>query len=219
MVKTLPMRNLNLVPISLFISFIGLGFFLLWIAFASPDQELLFERKVPVFSHLSMAQDQLSDLSQWPKWFHSLESAKRIDSESQTLEAGSKILLQINPKRSFKKKFQILVEIISHDPRQFVKIKVLRDSTGRLKKLFDVLEWEISIDSSNSESTQRRSFGPIAGQVTGKARAHTHHWKSRLFGTLSRKILMNQVYYPDLFRLAQVKTAPSQSPFFPPQAQ
>ena len=35
----------------------------------------------------------------------------------------------------------------------------------------------------------------------GNAVAHTSHWRGRVFGTLTPRILMNQVYYVDLVKL------------------
>ncbi len=66
-----------------------------------------------------------------------------------------------------------------------------------LIRLFDHLEWRLDFFPSPQ--------GKEGGVIHASAIAHTRHWRSRFFGRIAEKIVMNQIFYPDLVKLAELK--------------
>lgn len=158
-----------------------------------PDQDLHMKRTIPSDLDPSRLDRNLSAVSRWPQWFFSLGTAKPITNE-QTIAKGSRVILHMDPKKGPWKKFDLTVEVKDYVPEKALVLQVLEDSSGRLFKLFDSIEWNIEFLPSQKGSL-----------IQGSVSAHTKHWKSRFFGRIAEKILMNQIFYPDLLKLAELK--------------
>ncbi len=174
-----------------------IGFVLLGLALGEgtylsqgPDITLVLDRRFRSSLSPDRLSRNLSSTSRWPQWFHSLAQVVG----PSTLEKGSQLTLKIDPKKGPKKKFDLQAEVIESIPSRLLHLKITGDSSGRLTHLFDRLEWKIEIDPTEQGSS-----------IHGIALAHTRHWRARLFGRLTEKILMNQVFYPNLIQLADLK--------------
>ena len=177
------------------------------------DFWLDWSREVP--SKLSTAElgTALSDLKLWPVYHHSLKSATLLN--TLTLQTGSELRLNIEPLGKEWKRFELLTDPAEINPGKKMKFHLKGDSKKKISTIFDDFEWEVAVEEASPE-LKAKGFQSI---VVGKARAHTNHWRGRLFGTISPRILMNQVYYVDLVKLAsytsQIETSKlNQSPTF-----
>jgi hypothetical protein len=161
-----------------------------------PDKELHFEREARSSADISNLSQVLTDASLWPNWFFALEQVKLLGSPSETaVTAGQKYQLFINSRKSPWSHMEFTIQVLEASPAH-LRMRVLEDSKGKLTRLFDRLDWEIRL-----EPEAQPAQGTI---IRGKATAHTSHWRSRLFGTITEKVLMNQVYYMDLIHLSKL---------------
>ena len=165
---------------------------------SGPDLDLALTREVPSELDAQTLGQAIEVVRNWPKWFYSLESAQVIDiagrpysGADQKIQKGSVVKLSFDPQRGPWRKFEVLVNVREYVPNQKLEMQVVSDSNHKLSHLFDRLDWEVEILPSGGHTL-----------VRGTARAHTALWRSRLFGRLFQKILMNQVYYPDIIHLA-----------------
>jgi hypothetical protein len=166
-----------------------------------PDRDLRFVREVPVEVSPQAVNLSLWTLSNWHKWFFSMASVQRVDLQGlplplseQNLVAGAHLLFHVDPKKGKHRRFDLLVVVTQYVPGSRVDLRILSDSSGRLTRLFDPLEWHLALLPPNGATPLR---------VEGVQTVRTHHWRSRLFAALSERILMNQIFYPDLLKLAK----------------
>ncbi len=161
-----------------------------------PDFEIEFRREVTSGEPAAEISKAMTEVPEWPRWFHSLKEAR---------ESGSgEVLLKIEPPKKQWKRFDMKVRVLEKTPAR-LRIEVLEDSTGKLTRLFERLEWEVSATPGTGET-----------RITGICRATTRHWRSRLFGRLSQRVLMHQVFYPNLIALSRI-TQPAQKAFLETQ--
>ncbi len=185
--------------------FIVLALFVGYCAYLAnqPNTEVVFDRVV----HSSLSQEAIGNAmaryKDWPLWHHSLKEVSNIqDPKSQAPTDESAILFKIeNPKKQWKR-FELSARIHEYEPNQKIALKLENDSTGRITRLFDRLEWKIELDQA-PEGIQTKD-GPAKTIIRGRAVAHTAHWRGRIFAGLSPRIIMNQVFYPDLVKLARI---------------
>jgi hypothetical protein len=179
-------------------SLIGLSFIaFVFFAALGPDRELRFLREIPSSLDPERLDRNISAVSRWPQWFFSTAEVQLLNSEGKTdqkLQKGSIVQLKIDPRKGERKRFLLTAEVTDYIPAQRLTLKILKDSTGRLNRLFDDMHWNIELVS-------RKQGSLIRGTIT----ARTHHWRARLFGQMSEKILMNQIFYPNLIKLAELK--------------
>jgi hypothetical protein len=168
-----------------------------------PDLELHFIREVSSPLSTQWIDRNLASPLRWPGWFFSLREAKILD--QAPLQAGSTLEFFIDPKKVKWKQFQIRLKVINYIPGRLLKLTILEDSSQRLTQLFSHLDWTIELIPQGQGTL-----------IRGSATAKTHHWRSRLFGRLAQRILMNQVFYPDLIKLAQLKQPFSVEPKLAP---
>jgi hypothetical protein len=166
-----------------------------------PDFEVSFVRDVPAKISPAKLSKAIYALSNWPNWFYSTSEAKAVNLygqpyslKDQSIAKGSLVELWIDPRKGKWKKFVLTVKITEFEPGKMIHFVVLKDTSNRLPKLFDRLEWQIDIITSPDGSTVLR----------GSATGHTAHWRSRLFGRLASRIMMNNVFYPNLLKLAEL---------------
>ena len=155
-----------------------------------PDFNLVLDRKIPSPFKPEHLNRSLQAPSRWQQWFHSVA---RVTGAS-TIETGSKLSLKIDPKKGKRKQFELSAEVIRFVPEQLLELKITEDSSGRLTQLFDQIEWKIEISPT-----------PKGSLIHATATAHTKSWRARLFGRLAEKIVMNQVFYPNIIQLAELK--------------
>lgn len=178
---------------------------LFWIA-RGPEKELHFHRETRSSSSIELLEQALQQTSLWPKWFYSLEKVTEVTSNAQEtavsspLTPGKTLRLYFNDRKSPWSAMQITVQVLESAPTRII-LKILSDSKGKLTRLFDRLEWEIELQPVPSSSDPSH-----ATLVIGKAFGHTSHWRSRLIGTLTEKIIMNQVFHPNVMQLAQIQS-------------
>jgi hypothetical protein len=180
---------------------LGLCFSVLAYLALGPDQELHFERSVPSALSVEHLDRQIRSVTRWPQWFFTLDRVEPLSAKSEAetpflVEKGQKWVLQMDAHRPLKKPFQLTVEVQDFVPLHHLRLKLLDDSSGKLTRLFDVLEWDVEL---------LPAAGGPGSVLVGRARAHTHHWKARLFGRLVERILMNQVVYFDLMKLSELR--------------
>lgn len=157
------------------------------------NHTLQLVREIPTKLHPERLERNISSLTRWPQWFYSLTEAKMVSPHSE-LKKGSLIRFQMDPKKGEKKKFILFAEVEEYQPGQILKLKITDDSSGRLTRIFDQIEWTIQFHST-----------PKGTVIRGIATARTKHWRSRLFGQIAEKILMNQIFYPNLLKLSELR--------------
>jgi hypothetical protein len=185
-----------------------LGFSLLAVG---PDFDIHFSRTVPSTLDADRIDRNISSTSRWTQWFYSLSevSVKNTDSSlpPTNFKEGSIVELKMNPRKGQHKKFQLKALVTEYTPGKKLSLRLLEDSSNRLTQIFDRLEWKIEIlpPAPGAKMSKKMGSQPQASIIQGTAIAHTQHWRARLFGRLAEKILMNQVFLPNLVKLAELK--------------
>jgi len=173
---------------------------LFWAA-QGPDFDLSFSREVP--SELSPARldRNLFSLARWPQWFFNLSDATVLNVDPQggpeqdkIIRPGSLIKLTVDTQKTLAKNFFLTAQVLEYRPGQILRIQIVDDSSGRFPELFSIVEWKIEFLPKGDGSV-----------IRGSAIARTKHWRARLFGRMAEKILMYQLFYPDLMKLSELK--------------
>jgi len=151
------------------------------------DFEITWHRDVPSLHTPEELGAALDDLETWPVFHHSLKSA--------TLEDGV-VKYEIEPLKKEWKRFEMIGKVTERVPGKKLSIELESDSTGRLTRLFDAYRWTVEIEAAPPELQARGQKSVIRGTAV----AHTANWRGRLFGKVSPRILMNQVFYVDLVK-------------------
>ena len=195
------MRNLKVTVWGLIV--LVLGAITLWMVSLAqgPDRELVLFREFPSKVPITTVSAQVTDLKRWPEWFHALEEARVISGPSTSPQVGSVIKLSIDTHKTPWSHFELVTRVEEFVPGKKFRLKVLEDSSGKLTTLFDRIEWMVEVEGEGSGS-----------RIRGAATAHTSHWRSRVFGTLAEKILLHQIFYPNLLKLAEFKPRDASSP-------
>jgi hypothetical protein len=173
---------------------------------AGPDRQLHFEREVPTSLPAETLGESIGSVSNWPEWFYSVFKAERVDlmgrplaTASQTAEKGALIRLEIRPHKGERRgSFELLVEITEHVPQKLIAMRLVQDGSGRINKVVEGLEWRIEL---------------LGDKIRGTATARTRHWRSRVIGALSERVLMNQLFYPNVMALGLFTQPHPPNPF------
>lgn len=173
---------------------------------AGPDRELHFEREVPTSLPVETLQESIGSVSNWSEWFYSVYKAQRVDlmgrplaTANQTAEKGALIRLEIRPHKGERRgSFELLVEVTEQVPQKLITMRLIQDGSGRIHKVVDGLEWRIEL---------------LAGKIRGTATARTRHWRSRVISALSQRVLMNQLFYPNVMALGLFTQPRPPNPF------
>jgi hypothetical protein len=159
-----------------------------WLA-RGPDTLLTFER----VAHSEQAPEELSyrleNFQEWPKWFHSLSVAQALDGSSKA-KPGQAVKLVIDPHKGPSRKFEILGQITECVPGRKLSIHLLSESSGKISRMFSSVDWDVELTPSND--------------VVGRERVRTQSGRARFFGRVAPKILLNQIFYPDIIALAAI---------------
>jgi len=168
----------------------------------SPDRDLYFNREV--FSPLSIDTigKKLDTLPSWHEWHH-MAADVRLDGSS-VIQSGSTVILGIEPKGRKSRRFEITARVREYVPGKKIALEFVSDSKSKISRLFDRLEWIVEVLPPDQASNPIRS-GQFNSLVRGRVVAHTANWRSRVFGRMAPRILLNQVFYPDLTILAGIQ--------------
>ncbi|MEO5969787.1 MAG: hypothetical protein ABIQ95_07640 [Bdellovibrionia bacterium] len=173
----------------------------------SPDLDLYFARNIPTSLTPERLEKNISSVTRWPQWFFSLAKVTTLDSptlrlaskqpgeathlDSSLIEKGSILKLEINSHRFLAKPFELIAEVMEYQPSHTLHLNIINDSSGRLTRLFDRLEWRLDFEAKEG-----------GAMIHAQEMAHTRHWKARFFGRIAERILMNQTFYPDIIKLS-----------------
>lgn len=164
-----------------------------------PDFEIELDRKIPSNLSPEYLDKAVQLIRQWPAWYFACVGADQVNANGiplpeteQKLEKGAFIRLREDTKRRLHGEYSVTLQVVDYVP-EMLRMRVIADSKNNLTRLFDPLEWTVQFVPREKGSW-----------ILGKATARTHHWRARLFGKLMPKILLNQVYYPNLFILAEI---------------
>jgi hypothetical protein len=169
---------------------------LLWLA-RGPDFELHFERVSPSEAPESLILYAMNHLEKWPDWHFDLRAVQVLPPTAPASGTES-VLLQFEPKTKQWKRFELQARVRPVS-RTRTEVELTEDRQGKLSRLFQDVRWSVELQGPVrwAEHTYPRS---LKGELT----ARTHHWRARLFGRLTPRILLNQVFYPDLQGLSRV---------------
>ena len=164
--------------------------------------------------HLAL---NVQTIARWPQWFYSLKSVKILSQPSSPdtvvnnkndptlIQEGTRLLLMMDPGKGLRKKFEVTARVSRFVPQQLLKLEIEEDSTHRIDEILGNLSWTIEFlpmpPQDQSTPTKMRGITLIRATV----QAETRHWRSRLFGRLTERIVMNQVFYPNLIKLAELR--------------
>ncbi|NDD91127.1 hypothetical protein EBZ37_03480 [bacterium] len=161
----------------------------LWLS-RGPDYSLTFEREV--LSPLSSSElgPLLGRPESWPEWhFH----VNRVEASNQPLSAGTALRLFLEPPKKEWKRFELNLKLIRFQPQEHLSVAVESESRGRLERLLTGVRWDIQL------LPQPSGRGTL---IQGSGQARTNGGRARLLGRIVPRILMNQVFYPNLEALA-----------------
>lgn len=197
------MRKIALyVGIPLFVLFLGT----LYLGM-QPNRDLNFSRDVPSTASQARLGAALDDLREWPKWHYSLSAATILGPDGapaadQTLFEGANLLLKVDPGKGPWKRVELKTRVTAYKPGDFVRLEILGDSKGKINQLLSGLQWQVNIlpapDAADGKSSRYKSV------IRGTAHARTAGFRARVFGALTEKIVMTQVFYPDLISYAEL---------------
>ncbi|MBU6375637.1 MAG: hypothetical protein KGQ59_06545 [Bdellovibrionales bacterium] len=161
----------------------------LWLS-RGPDYILSFKREV----HSPLASADLGPLlgalDRWPEWhFHVI----RVEASSQPLSAGTALKLFLEPPKKEWKRFELNLKLTDFQPQERVSVSLESESRGRLERLLTDVHWDIQLLPQGSGK------GTL---IQGTGYARTNGGRARLLGRMAPRILMNQVFYPNLEALA-----------------
>ncbi len=179
-----------------------------------PDQSLELERVIVAENEpadLKMAFDKLEHWSKWHFDTNQVQSIIFTDHESiphdQSLGKGILLKFFVAPPKKPWKKFDLYAEVIDYQPGKSIALKYKNDSKGLLHQYFDSIEWQVTLEPYQGDPERRGPNGrKITSQVRGKVWAHTKHWRPRMFSAMGNwvsRIIANQIFYPDLQKLAE----------------
>lgn len=177
--------------LKIFFSILGVltAFFMSAILYWSSlsDFDVQFSRQVIRKTPMATLEKSLNDLRYWPKWYFHL---KRTEPTEGVPAVGSKIRLFMEPPGKEWKRYELEIQIEEYVPGKKFKARLLSDSSGKITRLFENVEWTLEF---------------LPDSLVGTLQARTRHWKARVFSSFARKILMNQIYYVNLEKFAGFK--------------
>jgi len=170
-----------------------------------PDFDVEYRRDIPSKLSVEYLDKVLAGVHKWPTWFHSAVSADQIDfrgmaypiSDQRVVDHAT-IRMVLDSHRPHGKS-ELILGVLEYTPKKRLVIRVIKDSKQSLTHLFEPLDWMIELLPGDLTS-------PIAqgSVIRGTVKGHTHSWRARVFSKIASKALLNQVFYPDLFILAEI---------------
>ncbi len=170
----------------------------LFAAGSKPELDLRFDREV----HSTLAPEQvrksLFRVSHWPEWHYDATGAT-LEGAGPTgdLAVGSKVQLQIDPRGQPWRRFALGLRVLEADTtRGRLTLRLEDDPKGKISAQLEGIEWSIQVEPDGSGS-----------RITGHLVARTHSRRGRFFARLAPRILMNQIFSPNLQKLGGLQTA------------
>lgn len=158
---------------------------------SSPDRDLVFTREVQSQVPQAEISQAIDSIPNWVKWHHHLKDVK---AQSPVPQVGEKVEFLIeNPKRQWKR-YRLTGEITAYEPGKRVAFKITEDSSQRLGTYFDGIRWNVEVVADPQDSAKTL--------VKGRLDTRTKHWRSRLYSRIAPRAFLNQIFFPDLIRLA-----------------
>ena len=188
------------------------------------DETVTFSREVPSALPIETLGKSLDTVLAWPQWHHITVDARRMDAMNQPLPLneqdvtpGAVVRFTLEPRQRPDRRFDIIGQITEHVPGRKVSVKFLRETKPQVAKLFDSMEWTIELSPGTETGAPGlpRDSSTQGTTVRGTLKAHTSSWRARLFSRIAHRILMNQVFYPNLPALAELKTPRTFDQAFP----
>jgi hypothetical protein len=193
---------------------LALGSLVALIAAQGENFEVRFSREVPSSLPPTQIQDAVESVLSWHQWHYITVEARMIDirdavyaDADQGLMEGARIRFIVEPKQMKHRRFQLIAAVERYVPGKELSLRLVKDSTGRITELFSELRWTLRFEPGTPQGApglkpaEKASGTLIIGELSGT----TAHWRSRLFGRLSPRILMHQLFYPNLVALAELK--------------
>jgi hypothetical protein len=150
-----------------------------------PDFELSFERQVRSPLSIEALQQELANTPTWQEWHFNVQ---RVEATS----SPSTLRFFLEPPKKEWKRFELDLQVEQKSPNR-IESRVLQESKGRLEKLLSTISWSIQL------LPDPEGQGTL---IRGEAHARTQGPKARMLGRVVPRIVMNQVFYPDLEALA-----------------
>ncbi|MBI2711936.1 MAG: hypothetical protein HYX41_03585 [Bdellovibrio sp.] len=187
----------------LIVSLLGLGVLFLGMAAQGPDLDMKFVREIPSKLSPERLEYNISSTTRWPQWFYSVANVKVLNPQSPseqayTITEGSRLSFQMDPGKGLHKKFELIAKVIKYVPGKVLSLEVEGDSTHRLSSIFEKITWTIHL----VPNPNGKELGTL---IRGEASAKTRHWRSRLLGRIAERVVMNQIFYPNLIKLAELR--------------
>jgi len=188
------------------------------------DFEVVFEREVPSAVSPETLGQALDTVLAWSQWHHITVDARRIDAlgnalplTEQTVVPGALVKFTVEPKQRPERRFELVGRVKAHEKSQKVQVEFISETKPQVAKLFDRLEWQVELIPGTSFGAPQLPKDQAGSGTTirGKMIAHTSTWRARLFAKIAKRILMNQVFYPNLTALAELKTPRTLEQAFP----
>jgi hypothetical protein len=188
------------------------------------DFEVVFEREVPSAVAPQTLGQALDSVLAWSQWHHITVDARRLDSfgnplplTEQNVVPGAIVKFTVEPKQRPERRFELVGRVKAHEPGKKVHVEFVSETKPQVAKLFDRLEWEIELTPGTPHGAPQLPPDQAASGTTirGKMTAHTATWRARLFAKVAKRILMNQVFYPNLTALAELRTPRTLEQAFP----
>lgn len=190
---------------------LGTAVLLLAAAANGPDLTLQFSREIPSTLTPERLEYNISSVTRWPQWFYSLAKVRILSSkeklaenahpnsakftaESYDISEGTRLSLLMDPGKALSKRFEITARVKKYIPGKVLSLEIENDSTNRLSHIFKNLVWTLEFIPNGTGTL-----------IRGHASAETCHWRSRIFGRIAERVVMNQVFYPNLIKLAELR--------------
>jgi hypothetical protein len=174
-----------------------------WALGRGPDFQVSFERQVASAVEPARIEKAVHNLINWPDWHFNTRQVKAVDAggqpysaKMQTLLAGSLLEFEMEPPKKEWRRFVIKAVVTDYFPSKILAVRLLSESSGRLQRIFSNLQWTLEFEPHASGK------GTL---IRGRVSALTRSRRARIFARIAPRIVMNQVFYPDLEKLARIE--------------
>jgi hypothetical protein len=188
------------------------------------DETVTFKRTVPSAVPIETLSKAIDSVLAWPQWHHITTDARRMDATGsplplteQAVVPGALVRFTLEPRQRPDLRFDITGRILEHVPGRRVRVQFVSETKPQVAKLFDSMEWTVELIAGTDTGAPglAKDQSSQGTTIQGTLIAHTSTWRARLFSRIAHRILMNQVFYPNLTALAELKTPRTFEQAFP----
>jgi hypothetical protein len=176
------------------------GYF--WVG-RGPDFQVHFERQVVSQVPPQSLAKSVDHIINWADWHFNTRQVQATDAtgmvysaKDQTLMRGSLLRFSMEPPKKEWKRFFIQALVTDYEPGRLFTVRLVEETKGRISQLFSNLQWTVEFLPSKDGRTTL---------IYGRASALTLSRRARFFSRIAPRVVMNQVFYPDLERLARIE--------------